>query len=86
MNVNKRRILEPMLDRIEPDWYILKPQCSNPYDTDTECIFHHPRDYREAHVHIDNALFLSGNLEEIERLVRAAVANNRSRVPSRLTL
>jgi hypothetical protein len=77
MLVNKREILEPMLDNIEPGWWIKKPAPHDPCDVDYTCIFQHTSDYREATVDIKTELFADGKLTEIERFVRVAVANAR---------
>ena len=75
MLVNKREILQPMLDNIEPAWWIKKPSPLDPCDVEYMCIFQHTGDYREATVDIKTELFTDGKLVEIERLVRVAIAN-----------
>ena len=77
---NKREMLQAILDRIEPDWWIVKPSPVDPRDVETECIFQHQKGYREVHLAIDNPLFQDqGRLHEIEALVTAAVTNAKPR-------
>ena len=75
MLVNKREILQPMLDNIEPGWFIKKPSPLDPCDIDYLCIFQHTGDYRETSADIRTDLFADGKLEEIERLVKRAINN-----------
>jgi hypothetical protein len=71
--VNKREILQPILDKIELGWVIVKPDPLNPCDIETECIFQHPVGYRKAKIAIGNDLFRVGKLDDIENLVRRAI-------------
>ena len=71
--VNKRAILQPMLDKIELGWVIAKPDPLNPCDIETKCIFQQPVGYREVNMAIDNDLFQLGKLNDIENLVRTAI-------------
>jgi hypothetical protein len=75
--LNKRKILQPILDEIEPDWVIVKPDPLHPGDRSSKCIFQSakPKDYREAFVHIPDDLFQNEDLGVIERLVRNAIKN-----------
>ena len=75
--INKRAILQPILDEIEPDWVIVKPDPLHPGDRSSQCIFQSakPKDYREAFVDIPDDLFQNGELGVIERLVRNAIKN-----------
>jgi len=50
--INKREILQPMLDRMEPGWVIVKPDPLNPDNFEEACKFQ--KDYREALVNIPN--------------------------------
>lgn len=71
--INKREILQPILDKIEQGWQIEKPSSLNPCDFEAECIFQHQLGSREIKINIDNDLFQHGKLEEIERIVRSAI-------------
>jgi hypothetical protein len=71
--VNKRAILQPMLDKIELGWVIAKPDPLNPCDIATKCIFQHRVGYREVNIAIGNDLFQLGKLDDIENLVRPAI-------------
>jgi hypothetical protein len=79
--VNKRTILQPMLDKIEFGWPIAKPDPLNPCDIETECIFQHRRGYREVKIAIGNELFRLGKLDDIENLVRPAIRAAEPRSP-----
>ena len=74
--INKREILQPILDKIEPDWVIVKPSPLNPDDREWECHFQNqkPNDYREVFIDIPNTLF-DGDLAVIEWLVTNAIKN-----------
>ena len=73
MEINKREILQPILDKFEPGWSIQKP--IDPFDVETEYYFQliKPGDYREARLHIGNELFQDGKLAALEDLVGRAV-------------
>jgi hypothetical protein len=73
MEINKREILQPILDKLEPGWSIQKP--IDPFDVETEYCFQliKPGDYREARVHIGNELFQDGKLAALVDLVGHAV-------------
>jgi hypothetical protein len=75
VNYQKREILQPILDDIEPGWTIFKPSADN--DVETACIFQHIHDYRQAEVEIPNEYLSTNDFEEIERLVKWAIANAR---------
>ncbi len=79
MLVNKREVLQPMLDKIEPGWSIKKPSPRDPCDVDHTCIFQRlqPGDYREATAAIPNEFFEMGKLADIEKLVKAAIEHAR---------
>ena len=73
---NKRLILQPILDAIEPGWTIMKPTPLNPTDVDTLCIFQKPADYKQEQVAIDNSYFEDvGERHKIRPLVEAAIRN-----------
>ena len=80
--VNKRAILQPMLDKIELGWVIAKPDPLNPCEIETKCIFQHPVGYREVNIAIGNDLFQLGKLDDIENLVRPAIQAARANQPS----
>jgi hypothetical protein len=82
-SVNKRAILQPMLDKIELGWVIAKPDPLNQCDIETECIFQHLRGYREVKIAIGNELFRLGKLDDIENLVRPAIQASERRSPWR---
>jgi hypothetical protein len=84
--VNKRAILQPMLDKIELGWVIAKPDPINPCDIETECIFQHLRGHREVKIAVGNELFRLGKLDDIENLVRPAIQAAEPRSPPGLTL
>jgi hypothetical protein len=79
--VNKRAILQPMLDKIELGWVIAKPDPLNPCEIETKCIFQHPVGYREVNIAIGNDLFQLGKLDDIENLVRPAIQAAEPRSP-----
>jgi hypothetical protein len=79
--VNKRTILQPMLDKIEVGWAIAKPDPLNPCDIEPECIFQHRHGYREVKIAIGNELFRLGKLDDIENLVRPAIQASERRSP-----
>jgi hypothetical protein len=72
---DKRAILQPILDSIEPGWTIAKPSPHNPTDVDNDCIFIHDATYRRARALIDYRHFKDGNKARIEELVRDALKN-----------
>ena len=78
--INKREILQPILDKIEPDWVIVKPSPLNPDNREWECYFQNqkPKDFWDAFVSIPNTLF-DGNLVTIEWLVGNAIKNAKPR-------
>lgn len=81
--VNKREILQPMLDKIELGWVIAKPDPLNPCDIETECIFQHMVGYREVKIAIGYELFRVGKLDDIENSVRRAVQASEHDPPKR---
>ena len=76
--INKRKILQPILDKIELGWTIVEPDSLNPGDPWPECVFKRYEkleDQRETIVEISNRLFERYDLTAIERLVRNAIKN-----------
>lgn len=71
--VNKREILQSMLDKIEAGWWIKKPSPLDPGDIEWRCTFQHHNGYRNVDVEIPTSLFEDGKLAEIERIVTAAI-------------
>lgn len=73
--VDKRRILQPVLDKIEAGWIIKRPSQLNPCDVDYICVFQNPSEYKEATAEISTKLFDEPDLVTIEKLVRKALKN-----------
>lgn len=71
--INKRQILQPILDKIDPGWVIKKPSSINPCDVDYICIFQKPSEYKQAQADISTKLFEQDDLAAIERLVRESI-------------
>lgn len=70
---NKRQILQPILDKIEPGWIIKRPSAFNPCDVDYICVFQKPSEYKQAHTDISTKLFEQHDLAAIEKLVRKSI-------------
>lgn len=79
--VNKRLILQPLLDKIEPGWIIKKPSQLNPCDVDYICIFQKPSEYKQVTVEISTKYFDKPDLVRIEKLLRDALKNAKASKP-----
>lgn len=79
--INKRRILQPILDSIELGWVIIKPPMVDPCDPEDLCVFHEPVNNRHAEVSIPNDMY--GNLERksLESLLQTALQHPQVRKP-----
>jgi len=72
MALKKRQILQRVLDEIEPGkWNVAKPQDSE--EPEIECIFQRKADQKEVRVPIDNSRFRSDNIDDVKKLVEAAI-------------
>lgn len=71
--INKRQILQPILDKIEPGWIIKRPSAFNPCDVDYICVFQKPSEYKQAHADISTKFFEQHNLAAIEGLVHKSI-------------
>ena len=73
---DKRAILQPILDEIEPGWTIVKPSPLNPTDVEEECIFQKRDDHKEAQVGIPNRYFQDADQRyKIQPHVESAINN-----------
>lgn len=72
--INKRVILQPILDKIEPGWLIVKPSELEPCDVETLCILQHMAGRRHTDAGIHNHLYAEGKLQAIEARLRTAIS------------
>jgi hypothetical protein len=72
--VNKREILQAILDQEEELWIIIKPSRLNPRDPDYLCVFQNPGEYKETKVEIPTPWFQHRQLDKIEGAVRDALS------------
>lgn len=72
-NVNKREILEEILQEEEDLWIIIKPSRLNPSDPDELCVFQNPAAYKEAAIEIPMRWFQDQEVEMIKEAVREAM-------------
>ena len=71
---DKRAILQPILDGIEPGWTIVKPSPLNPTDIESECIFQ--KGDKEARTEIPSTYFRDADQRhKIKPLVEDAIRN-----------
>jgi hypothetical protein len=76
-NVNKREILETILQKEEELWIIIKPSRLNPFDPDELCVFQNPARYEEAAIEIPIRWFQDQEVELIEQAVKDAIQRPR---------
>lgn len=72
-NVNRREILEGILQEEEDLWIIIKPSRLNPSDPDELCVFQNPARYKEAAIEIPLRWFEDQEVEMIEQAVKDAI-------------
>jgi hypothetical protein len=72
-NVNKREILEAIIQEEEDLWIIVKPSRFNPSDPDELCVFQNPAKYKEAAIEIPLRWFRDQELKMIEQAVKDAI-------------
>ncbi len=73
--LDKRTIVQPILDGIELGWTIVKPSRFNPTDVEEECIFQKGGS-KEARVQIPNPYFQDADQRhKIKPLVEDAIRN-----------
>ncbi len=71
---DKRAILQPILDGIEPGWEIVKPTKTDPVNIDALCIFRKPSENKEARAEIVNSYFQDADQQyKIKTLVETAI-------------
>ncbi|HWP58410.1 MAG TPA: hypothetical protein VNL14_11010 [Candidatus Acidoferrales bacterium] len=73
--VNKREILDAILQNEEELWIVIKPSRLNPCDPDELCVFQNPAQYKEASIEIPTRWFRDRELGMIESAVKDAIAN-----------
>lgn len=71
--VNKRAILQSILDREEELWIIIKPSRVDPLDPDYLCVFQNPGEHKETKTEIPTPWFQNGKLDKIEEAVHDAL-------------
>ena len=71
--LNKRQILQSILDKQEDLWIIMKPSRNDPTDPDELCVFQSPGQWKEARTEIPISWFLDRELGKIETAVRDAL-------------
>jgi len=72
--MNRREILQEILDREDDLWIIMKPSRRNPADPDELCVFQNPARWKEARAEIPHGWFLEREMEKIESAVAEAIA------------
>ena len=69
---NKREILQPILDKTEQGWSIIKPSPLDPTDPEERCVFQ--KGNKEAEISIPNSWFQDlGERHKIEPVLRDAI-------------
>jgi hypothetical protein len=71
--LNKREVLQSILDKEDDFWIIMKPSRNHPADPDDLCIFQNPAQYKEARVEIPTRWFMDKALDKIESTVLDAI-------------
>jgi hypothetical protein len=71
--VNKREVLQSILDKEDDFWIIMKPSRNHPTDPDDLCIFQNPAQYKEARVEIPTRWFMNNEFDKIESTVLDAI-------------
>ena len=75
-SLDKRSILQPILDGIEPGWEIVKPTKTDPANIEWLCIFRKPSENKEARAEIDNTYFQDADPQhKIKPLVEDSIRN-----------
>jgi hypothetical protein len=76
--LNKREVLQAIVDKEDDLWIIMKPSRNDPADPEDLCIFQSPARWKEARVEIPLSWFVNQELDKIERAVLEALERAQS--------
>lgn len=71
--LNKREVLQSILDKEDDFWIIMKPSRNYPTDPDDLCVFQNPAQYKEARAEIPTQWFMEEAFDKIESTVLDAI-------------
>jgi hypothetical protein len=75
--LNKRKIIQSIIDDEEGPWIVMKPSVANPNDPDRVCIFENPGKLTEATVEIPPDWFQKNELEKIRQAIHEGLQHAR---------
>jgi len=75
MKIDKRAILQPILDAIEPGWEIIKPFPEDRADIESLSVFQKPDENKEIKVAIPDYYFYSGEQHRIRPFLEQEIRN-----------
>jgi hypothetical protein len=75
--LNKRKIIQSIIDDEEGPWIVMKPSVANPNDSDRLCIFENPGKLTEAAVEIPPEWFQKNELEKIRQAIHEGLQHAR---------
>lgn len=71
--INKRQILQAIIDEFDDPWIIMKPSRYDPTDSDSLCIFENPAQHTQAKRDIPNAWFEHAEVSKIREAVQLSL-------------
>lgn len=71
--LNKREVLQSILDKEDDFWIIMKPSRNHPTDPDDLCVFQNPAQFKEARAEIPTQWFIDEAFDKIESRVLDAI-------------